>query len=744
MTPTLYLDAETESPVNLASVGPRAYAEADRTRVLCWSYAVDDAPARVWWPGEDLPADLADAVAAGCQVVAHSIGFDAVVYDQHMVPLGWPAIPFARWSCTAFRARLARLPASLEKAAEALSLPPKDQAGKRFILSLSKRDLDAEPLTAEERERAEAYVRQDVELCRMLGRLLPEIPEPWRELFDLDHEMNRRGMPLDLDAVGKLIIVRDHETLRLGRRFKQLTENELASPKQNGKLKAKLASLGVELPNLQRDTLEGWVVENPRRDDLAAQLIRVALEWSHSSDAKLSTFLAAAQGTGRVRDTFVLHGAHTGRWAGKGAQLQNLKKVTVDDPEALLRQLIERADAIVAKTVDPSQDPGWPLSIKAAIAECLRAVCKAPAGWTFVFADLAQIESRALCWAADQNDKLALYRAGKDVYVAEANALGSDNRDLGKLFVLSAGYGASGRVIFTRAPGFGVVLTEEEAYEKTDLWRANNPAIVDFWHGLFRTLCSVVELPVDHPPVEFHGLMIWRDPTMLFVQLPSGRCLKYHDPQLSLNSHGQPVLNVKLPKNKKLLPVSLWHGAATENVIQAIAYDVMVANMLTMHRDEIFLVASIHDEIVALAPVEEAEAVRARMIEIMQTPPDWALDLPLAAEGFINTRFVRPPKALHAPLAPSSAERWMHCPGSVGALRALPEAPESPFATEGTEAHRIFTACLERDLDPADFTTDPLWLRPMEWALEIARVIIAGRRFKVEQRLESLPNLAKV
>jgi hypothetical protein len=231
---------------------------------------------------------------------------------------------------------------------------------------------------------------------------------------------------------------------------------------------------------------------------------------------------------------------------------------------------------------------------------------------------------------------------------------------------------------------------------------------------------------------------------MLFVQLPSGRCLKYREPRLAVSEYGSPELTVQIPKNKQLLPVSLWHGAATENAVQALAYDVLVEAMLQMHREGIFLVATIHDEVVALAPVEEAGAIRDRMVAIMATPPEWATGLPLAADGFINERFIKPAKALHAPLAPSAAERWMNCPGSVAACAALPEAPESAYATEGTEAHRIFAACLERGADPVEFSTDFLVLQPLRQALAIARDVIAGRRFQVETRLDPLPEIDQV
>jgi hypothetical protein len=364
----------------------------------------------------------------------------------------------------------------------------------------------------------------------------------------------------------------------------------------------------------------------------------------------------------------------------------------------------------------------------------------------FVAADLSQIEARVLCWIAGQDDVLDEYRRGENVYKKTAERLGSSDRNLGKLLVLSAGYGASGRVMYERAPGYGVTLTVDEAYDFTERWRSVNNAIVAFWHELFRTLCLCVELPANQPPIAFNRLWVWRTPEMLFVQLPSGRCLKYRQPELTMSERGTLVLKVLLPKGKKLLPVSLWHGTATENVVSAIATDLLMHAMLQLHREEIFLVASIHDEIVALAPIEEAEAVRARLVEVLKTPPDWADDLPLGAEGFINARFIKPAAqpVQHAPLAPSAAHRWIACPGSVLAERLAPPSPVSTFAEEGTEAHRIFAACLTRSVTPGSLTRDPALINPLRHALLLAADVIAGKRFLVEQKLEPLPGMSKI
>ena len=335
MTLAVFLDFETNNPaVDLEDVGTSTYCEHSFTSVTCLAYAIDNGPVSLWWLGEDTPADLQSALAADCRVVAHNALFDHTVYLRHLEPLGWPAIPLTRWSCTAFRARLARLPASLDRCAELLGLEVrKDLAGRKLMLAIARRDLAKNPMTEGERERYAAYARQDVTVLREIDSRLPEIPDPWRPLFELDAELNARGMPLDLDAVRRLIVVRDAENDRLAQEFIRLAGDGLTSPRQVERLRMRLADLGVGLPDLRHDTLEDWIEANPKRHDTAARLIRNRLESSHSSDAKLDRMIAVASSTGRTREAFTLHGAHTGRWSGRGVQLQNLKRTEVNNPE---------------------------------------------------------------------------------------------------------------------------------------------------------------------------------------------------------------------------------------------------------------------------------------------------------------------------------------------------------------------------------------------------------------------------
>ena len=59
----------------------------------------------------------------------------------------------------------------------------------------------------------------------------------------------------------------------------------------------------------------------------------------------------------------------------------------------------------------------------------------------------------------------------------------------------------------------------------------------------------------------------------------------------------------------------------------------------------------------------------------------------------------------HSNLGPSSAHRWLACPGSVAAIAALPTTDEtSPWAAEGTKAHDLAEIILRGyDIDPDEY-----------------------------------------
>lgn len=76
-----------------------------------------------------------------------------------------------------------------------------------------------------------------------------------------------------------------------------------------------------------------------------------------------------------------------------------------------------------------------------------------------------------------------------------------------------------------------------------------------------------------------------------------------------------------------------------ENVIQALCRDLLAEAMLDLENQGVQIGHHCHDEIIAVAPAQDADQVLEQMIITMRQPPAWAAGLPLDAEGKIAERY---------------------------------------------------------------------------------------------------------
>jgi hypothetical protein len=99
----------------------------------------------------------------------------------------------------------------------------------------------------------------------------------------------------------------------------------------------------------------------------------------------------------------------------------------------------------------------------------------------------------------------------------------------------------------------------------------------------------------------------------------------------------------------------------------------------------------------------------------------------------------------HAKLSPSSAVRWMACPGSVRLTKDLPD-DSSAFADEGTDAHELAALCLETNTDAKAYVgrvmekgnavTDEMALAVQDYVDYVRDVVAAtGGELLIEQKL---------
>jgi DNA polymerase len=73
--------------------------------------------------------------------------------------------------------------------------------------------------------------------------------------------------------------------------------------------------------------------------------------------------------------------------------------------------------------------------------------------------------------------------------------------------------------------------------------------------------------------------------------------------------------------------------------VQGTARDVLAEASSRFDKAGYEVINLVHDEILLIIKEENAESALEDAIRIITDPPKWALDLPLAAEGWISKRY---------------------------------------------------------------------------------------------------------
>jgi DNA polymerase len=421
-------------------------------------------------------------------------------------------------------------------------------------------------------------------------------------------------------------------------RCAELTGGAVTSPgTQTARLLAWLAAQGLDLPDTTRATIEEELNGNCIHTPEVTEVLQIRLRTARASTTKLVRMREMAGDGGALRGLFQFAGAaRTGRWAGRGIQVQNLPRV----PRGFSPDLF--ADMATATNDDMSRlDAVAPAPLLDCVSWSLRSCLKATDNqrvlWGF---DFSQIEARVLAWLAGQNDVLAVFASGEDIYVWAAAQFGSRDRALGKVLILALGYGMGAtKLRETARKAYGVALTEAQAESFKSGWRASNRHIVRFWEGMEFAAKQAVLKRGGVFAVGGSGVAFTCSARTLQMRLPSGRLLYYHNPSIELETGRLRYWGTELGRWAQL---GTWGGKLAENATQAVARDIMSEAMLRVwRRDQRVPVMTVHDELVyAMTPIElDLMDQGALMTERMLEPPPWAGGLPIAGESKIMSRY---------------------------------------------------------------------------------------------------------
>ncbi len=650
----LWIDFETRSKCDLFSRGVYNYAQDGTTDVLCMSFAFDDDPVVTWTPDQPFPDSVKNHAG---QIRAHNAAFERLIF--------WYVLQcdfqLEQFYCTATQARANCLPGSLEDVGRAISSNMrKDHRGSQLIRALSIPRADG-TFNSDPSLMAEmiAYCEQDVRSMREISKAMRQLTD--EELLDyhVNERINDRGVLLDLPLAQAAIKYAATEMEEIENLVQDITNGDISSvrsPRMKAWVMERVGEQALKLMEVYKDGEKKYSIDKTVRANLlilakenadeipahVADVIQCADDLWASSVAKFSRLGELAdEDDHRVRGAFVFAGGSaTGRASSYGAQVHNFTRKCAAEPDDV-RHAMVRGHSVV---------PRFGVRVTDVLKGMLRPALIPAPGKQFVVADWSAVEARVTAWASadpQAEEVLDTFRAGKDIYIREAAGIyrvpyeeiaeeyeqtdQSDRRQIGKVAVLSLGFGGSIGAFSAMGRVYKVYMPESDARRIVDAWRRANSWAVRYWAKLEDAYTRALR----NPGREFSAgrVTYLYDGQHLWYALPSGRILCYPfakfegDEITYIKAAWKPAADAKeWPRAR------LWKGLACENITQAIAHDLLRHSLRQL--DDVVL--HVHDEIVLETADPDAPNT---LKQVMCTPPDWAAGLPLNAGVKTMTRY---------------------------------------------------------------------------------------------------------
>jgi DNA polymerase len=352
-----------------------------------------------------------------------------------------------------------------------------------------------------------------------------------------------------------------------------------------------------------------------------------------------------------------------------------------------------------------------------AVAIAVRHGIIAARGNELVVADFKNVETVITAWVAGEESVLNAFRdlfenpkdKSKDPYrIIAGRMLGKppeevneSERQMGKVAVLAFGFGGGVAALVNMAiayqmdlePLAAVVLptaTPEQLERANKAWerafltgedfeldrdtymacdvlkqafRTANPAINQMRYDLNT---AILEATADKNGTVYHvgRCKIWCNASFLVIELPSGRRLLYASPQLKQEEVEDPLggrpwksryVTYLTVRGRSWRRERAWSGLYVENIVQAIANDVLRAAMLRVHDDTLTvpeivaylntlepyartaICLHVHDEIGLDVP--KGSYPEERLLRVLKYKDEWMEGLPIAADLWTNPRY---------------------------------------------------------------------------------------------------------
>ncbi len=222
----------------------------------------------------------------------------------------------------------------------------------------------------------------------------------------------------------------------------------------------------------------------------------------------------------------------------------------------------------------------------------------------------------------------------------------------------------------------------EQLQEIVTNWRNSSPKVTELWWELERAFKECLLTGRAQSLFDFHDIKLYTltndtGGNDVVIELPNGRSLFYNEAKVKDKNTGE-ILNLKgqhadkynlnvlrknageitfmRPDKKGILETTTYSGKLTENVIQAMARDVLQQALATLAERGYKVVAHIHDEVIVDMPKyklaedgvtripktrEEITSGLKEVSDIMAIGCPWCTDLPLRADGYLCNYYMK-------------------------------------------------------------------------------------------------------
>ena len=588
-------------------------------------------------------------------------------------------------------AHAAALPGALEQLARVCGFThQKDMVGELIMQQMTKprralKDEDKHRIhfydDDERRRRLEEYCILDVNATREASERLPWLSEEEHAIWLLDQRINNYGFYLD-NKLGhgarKIALAMKPQ---INTELAEITDGAVTSFTEVAKLTKWLRQF-IEIDSLGKVTIETLFEQD--LPEKVRRVLELRLLGAQAAVAKVDALMQRQHSDGRVRGSFIYHAAGPGRWSSRGAQVHNLKRPLTEDLTKAVK-IISSGDAKLAQ-----RNYDNPLSV---IGDCVRSMIVAAPGHVLIGGDFSGIEARVTAWIAGEERKLDVFRKydageGPDPYIVAASIIfgipveqvTKGQRQIGKGAELAFGFQGgvnaykrflpSGGISATRSQSLwqkrhgsgrsggeskvsdtGIVFNDAEIEKIMQKWRRAHPRIEQFWGDFERAAGRAVRNPDSIVALGNKLQFTCDEQPFMWLTLPSGRQLAYPNMRATRafffegavveHENGYRCLLFKDAANKRWRDVKVYGGLLTENIVQAIARDLLAQAMLRIDAYGYKIVTHVHDEIVIEVPQAQAETAKAEFTELMMQVPEWAEGLPIRVSAWVNERYVK-------------------------------------------------------------------------------------------------------